>query len=716
MALAIFLPFIYSKLLFSLVQSNICNIQEEEKKLSNYLCSNCIMGDWDYYCALCGSTFSNIHISRKPRTARFLRARRLSEATRPIKELEEKGEPIPGELQKTVQENQKREDDADSLDSYDEENSYDPEIITKEEAAWIEELQCLGFNANSTTLNKAFLSNIGESAGLGGLEVEGDDPNFPEDNFMSAYWGFDGTQYAIPFHHRCIDVFHFLVAHKTGRKKLAESSDGYWMPQSRSFDKDSLYSILDAHSAEYVSSLDLKYGDPEPPLEQYWMASPGEEIFIAHPTRDDESVQGMILDAWHGTETSPSDHQPKSFSEGTKDPFARLPFELLLNVVSEFDIPSLVNLMSSSAHVYRSLDNNYSFWLQFVKKSMPWFFELHRFLESLAPSIQNGRGVSDDADALGDKSLFRLFKLADKATTPRKHMRGPFMGIANRRRIWGVCKQIVDPYISQAEDAAAQTDDEGEEAQIRNTAVCMYMPVVNNPRPHYYHPEKSFWVKSWVDTFNGCTLKVFWNSEKQLAGLGIVADGDESSELRLLGVDDSQHGNSLTSMRIQSGDWINGFIIYYPNPSLICDERGEFQTSIVGITVLLRSGTNMSFGNIETQNAKRVLAAGKNMVIVGLAGHIGDADSSVGEPSKIHRLGLMQCTPGESSETAAQIPAVELLPWADDCTTLFGEDMLRLIHPHDTSPEFARTASPSGVPIWDIPGLRLQGGNNSGPQ
>ncbi|KAJ5108997.1 hypothetical protein N7456_005672 [Penicillium angulare] len=680
------------------------------------------MGSWDYYCAFCGSTFSNYHISKRPRTARFLRARRLSAANKQAQSLEEKGESVPDELQKVIQENQvpqesendekpERSDDDEgsqsSMDSTEEDYTYDPEIISKEEAAWVEQVQCVGFNPESTALNKIFLSDIGRSDDYGIVEVEGDDPNFPQENpQLSAYWEIGDNPAVYPFHPQCFDIFHFAVAHDIGSKKLAESTDGNWVPQSRNLEKEVVHSTLGAHTEEHASRLlHVEYGDPEPPNDQYWEANPGEELFISNPTQDNELAAGFIAEAWqHARDHVPLHCQPRACTEtGTLDPFTKLPFELVLNVVSNLDTPSLMSFTNASAHIYRALDSDNSFWFHHMKSEMPWFFELQRFLENLKSSTCNSNNaVGSNSDMPQERSLRDLFIWADNITTPRKGIRGPLMSIANRRRIWRVCKQLVGPYLAQAE--STDKDDESLEANlIREAAVCLHMPAVRDP-PQEYHPEKSFWVKCWNDTLCGSTLKIFWNAKKQLVGMGVIIDGDESSELRLFGVEDTRDGSSADSVKIQIGDWISGFILYYPNPNDTPKIR------ILGITVLLRSGTKMSFGDIGTHNVRRILAARNNMVIVGLSGRIGHLKSSSGDLSNIYHIGLMQCVPGGTQDSREELPEVEILGWANDCTSIFdNKDVLALRNAHTAHPNFTRTASPSGVPIWDIPNLIIQG-------
>ncbi|KAJ5610112.1 hypothetical protein N7510_006831 [Penicillium lagena] len=365
------------------------------------------MGSWDYYCALCGSTFFGGKISQKPRSARFLRARRLSAADRQIEKLTREGAPIPEELHREFDENNEEssedKNDASSMDEFDEDHRYDPNVITEEESTWTLDLQCLGLNSESSP-SKAFLSGIGTSEDYGGLRVDaGDDPNYPDDDFFSAYC-ITGESPVYPFHPKCLDLFRLLVAHKSGSGATPVSVDGSWIPLSLDLDKDTLFAILHERG-KFSSRLDIDYGDPEPPDEQFWESKPGEELFIADPTRDDELVKSMIL---------------------TRVFFPYKPIERF-------------------PHVHRALDGSSSLWLRYIGKAMPWFFELHDFLGNLTDSNDDGHGTtSSNADALRDKSLRRFFVWADRITTPRVGKKGPFIGVANRRRIWAVIEDATE--------------------------------------------------------------------------------------------------------------------------------------------------------------------------------------------------------------------------------------------------------------------------------
>lgn len=99
------------------------------------------MGSWDCYCAICGGPFGGSQISRKPRTSRFLR-RRAQEAI----ERQERGLADDESVFDASDESDGggEDDDGESLDSGDEEWTYDCEVITEDDVRWTEIAHVIG--------------------------------------------------------------------------------------------------------------------------------------------------------------------------------------------------------------------------------------------------------------------------------------------------------------------------------------------------------------------------------------------------------------------------------------------------------------------------------------------------------------------------------------------------------------------------------------------
>lgn len=60
------------------------------------------------------------------------------------------------------------------------------------------------------------------------------------------------------------------------------------------------------------------------------------------------------------------------------------------------------------------------------------------------------------SDQLNGLDLRKVYLYLQRATEAKLGMRGPFLGVANRRRIWGVCEQIAVGYREEAEMLKAE--------------------------------------------------------------------------------------------------------------------------------------------------------------------------------------------------------------------------------------------------------------------
>ncbi|KAJ5767883.1 Aryl-alcohol dehydrogenase [Penicillium manginii] len=334
------------------------------------------MGSWSYYCAICGSTFHGPDlISRKQRTPRFLFRQQRDAAfnkltsTSPTNKIDFRtfnAETAAGENNL----------DAESLPSEDEDNTYDPCIISKEDAAWSEDLQCLGVNFEHRP-RRAFLSDIG-----GDLDLD-----------LDVLWG----------------VFR--------------------------------------HLQDYAQ-LDIDYGRPGPPQDQHWLVNSGEELFIADPGKRvhiHDNVNHMWDEMVSSVEVSNSNSNSHTM-ENSSDPFVLL-LEVLPLLTSQLYPESLLNLISASPSLRRGLGGNFAYWRRRFETDMPWFFEVHSFLDSLGTV----------AVGVPKISFSHLFAWAYHTTTPRVGIKGPFMGVANRRRIWGYRLESESESESEVEVEEAQS-------------------------------------------------------------------------------------------------------------------------------------------------------------------------------------------------------------------------------------------------------------------
>lgn len=331
--------------------------------------------------------------------------------------------------------------DNESLSSRDEENTYDCSIISKEDATWSMDLQYLGVNLDYPFPNKAFLSDIGCDDDYGSISAEpGSDPSAPDGLSLSSAYDENEDDPKFPFHPKCFELLQQSVAFRQGLHIPAEPLlGGDWKLNvpCGGLDKDVLWEVFRNFQTNN-SQLEISYGQPPPPQDQYWLVNPGEELLIADPGKRNVHAMNAIYDIWR--ETDSPGLEPEV--EPKDDPFAQFPFELLLMITSTLQPCSLISLMQASPHIRRGLGRNFPYWRRRFETDLPWFYEIHTLLRDLP------RPDSRDARELPPKSLSRFFAWAYHITTPRLGLHGPFMGVANRRRIWEACDQLVGPYLT----------------------------------------------------------------------------------------------------------------------------------------------------------------------------------------------------------------------------------------------------------------------------
>ena len=535
----------------------------------------------------------------------------------------------------------------------------------------------------------------------------GDDPNYPESPEASCYLDYNGLDPIFPFHVTCFQLFKQQLSHQIEETHRSQAK----IHTVKDVNHDVLYNVMNQLGQGGSSCLGINYGSPTPPDEQFWLAMPGEELFIANPLERNDLVMAFTLDAWEHC------NQPISArvqgQQGERDLFSMLPMELLLKVTEALQPMDLLKLIIGSKHVYditTGIDSN-GFWLQHFKTMMPWFFELNEFLE--------------DAQREGrlNHSLYHLFVWADKISAPRVGKKGPFMGVANRRRIWGVCQQISEAYIARAKQE--ELFDEGLALNpLHSRSTCDTMPAVSFPDKGDTRTQTTFWVEDVANLDNtqvSSTLQLFWSEEEALVGLAFKCDEADSA---LFGYNDSYDGvvAAKDSLNLERGDWVKGFILYYPevNHMDLVYPAGwwmtaKLNTAILGIEILLESGGSAKFGNVSPQLVKRPLLARQGRSIVGLMGNIGTVklfstvtpypDPIPGHKDvyRILRLGLVQYPPDEGMMDQNEWKQLaESLAWGDDCSKLLAK----------STPDLPRhsggvqVASPTRT-IWDLHGLRL---------
>lgn len=112
-------------------------------------------------------------------------------------------------------------------------------------------------------------------------------------------------------------------------------------------------------------------------------------------------------------------------------PFGKLPLEIVYQICKFLPSDSLKALTEASLHIHLVTQDNL-FWKQYMQQNMPWFWELQAAKNQKAPA---------------DLNYKRMYMWLEKMTAPRYGMDDvKLIGVANRRRIWGVCEDLADRY------------------------------------------------------------------------------------------------------------------------------------------------------------------------------------------------------------------------------------------------------------------------------
>lgn len=247
-----------------------------------------------------------------------------------------------------------------------------------------------------------------------------------------------------PVHPPCLGLFGL---HMTGRQTSRRDFLG--------LDRNALWVALYRFKERCRNTLIFPYGFAHDCHDQLWGSRRGYEFLVANPELDWAAAAAAIDPNSASNNTVPSELRALIASQqgGTiatrniippetatalsskvkTDPFGNLPLELLHEITDRLDNGSLFALCSASWTAHSVLRTNNRFWRHRIQRvSMPWLIEVFPLL--------------DDDDLMKEVEVKVLFCELDSVTKPRLGMRGPMMGVANRRRIWAACEVAGDVY------------------------------------------------------------------------------------------------------------------------------------------------------------------------------------------------------------------------------------------------------------------------------
>lgn len=152
-----------------------------------------------------------------------------------------------------------------------------------------------------------------------------------------------------------------------------------------------------------------------------------------------------------------SNEKPAAYGVGSRtntaiDPFGALANELIHHITSYLDGREVLSLRQASMSV-RDSTSGPSYWKPRVEKDMEWLW--------IPPDLHHRITSHDDDGDSHQIDWMKVYALFDNATARPWGMRGKYMGLANRRRIWTVCEKLRSLYVAHvARSGASLTNPE----------------------------------------------------------------------------------------------------------------------------------------------------------------------------------------------------------------------------------------------------------------
>jgi hypothetical protein len=196
-------------------------------------------------------------------------------------------------------------------------------------------------------------------------------------------------------------------------------------------DEERLFGVMKELTAEFCPRLELDYGEPCP--NKYWCSYPGGEIFVTEPTKR-QTLRPLILSILANDKFPlPDKHGEAGAADRvTSDIFRNLPYDVICAIAELLPASSLMALSQAPRTLHSVLAGDSPLWRHCLSRELPRFCELIRLVyePGLRPRL----------------SFKMVIDWAQKVTKPQLDMRGPFLVVANCRRIWGICGQLARLY------------------------------------------------------------------------------------------------------------------------------------------------------------------------------------------------------------------------------------------------------------------------------
>ncbi|KAK5678344.1 hypothetical protein LTS10_009516 [Elasticomyces elasticus] len=301
--------------------------------------------------------------------------------------------------------------------------------IKLDNLAWLERLLVVGRNVAT---NRAYVSGPGTVDDYGWVVVDaGEDVDAPLPKMMigpsgskisqSAYcdWGMmgDGSDCLVPFPVHC-QCFEMLEKAHAGRTRRSGQGDPLDLEHLRTVMQQMLQGKTDCLGGMQY------YEFEQVPGEYIWEEAKEVEIrmpYLYDPTAHIQLNVPLLKIVASGELATVLQH-----------PFARLPTELLYEVLEQITGSDLLRLIDATPAISRRLDP--SFWRKRIRSEMPYMHESEI-------GVLSGEADWKSPFEYLLKAGFPPLRVPDLKTLDERSMT-----IASRRRVWQCAQQLLDAY------------------------------------------------------------------------------------------------------------------------------------------------------------------------------------------------------------------------------------------------------------------------------
>lgn len=327
----------------------------------------------------------------------------------------------------------------------------------------------------------------------------------------------------------------------------------------------------------YENHLLIDYGPVAKLQDQYWAVEKGTEEFVT-PFLAIPWLENYFTSFPRKREAEDGQAKVVSPSLSGQDPISQLPSEVVLLIMSHLDMRAVAQFQASSRRA--AMVDLGKHWKLRLRADMPWLFDF--------PTES-----SDKSDTINWTQAYRDLMIASEHSHDKK-----ILGLANRRRIWGLFEQIAKVY------APMQSSTETSPTLCEILAGASSTPTVLIAYPESKGSTSTTMhlVNSFHDLFHAePVLSVFWNNGDRLSALE-VRDSPASEPLP-----------SRDDILIPRDDWVIGLIVY--STEIKQPGKRRPKRSVTGLEVIFGRQASTVLG--KTTGDRRLFQASNSHFMVG---------------------------------------------------------------------------------------------------